>query len=106
VLKNPGLSLELSDVNRTTFPFPTLGNELEELSLCIHEGRGFFVRRGLDPTVFSKQVNAVLYLGLSSYIAERRGRQNQDGMMLSKYGISLPRAFNAHIWPTSRTLPH
>lgn len=87
--------MDLSNVNKATFPLPTLGSDLENLSSCVHEGRGFFVLRGLDPILFSKEDNVVLYLGVSSYIAERRGRQNQDGMMLSNL-IELHERTNAN----------
>ena len=88
--------MDLSNVNKATFPLPRLGSDLETLSSCVHEGRGFFVLRGLDPTLLSKEDNVVLYLGVSSYIAERRGRQNQDGMMLSNL-IELHERINANL---------
>jgi hypothetical protein len=40
--------------------------------------------RGLDPTGFSVEDNALLYLGLSSYIAPTRGKQDEEGNMFRK----------------------
>ncbi|KAF5972031.1 Clavaminate synthase-like protein [Fusarium bulbicola] len=37
--------------------------------------------RGLDPTKFSVEDNALLYLGLSSYITPTRGKQDEEGNM-------------------------
>jgi hypothetical protein len=48
----------------------------------IYEGRGFVTLRGLDVDAFSPEDLAAVYLGLSSYIAERRGKQDQRGTML------------------------
>ena len=70
VLSYPELSLDLPNVNKATFPLPTPDNELEKLSLCVHKDRGFFVLRGLNPVLFFKYDNIVLYMGVLSYIAE------------------------------------
>lgn len=77
------MGLDVSEVNRSNFPLPTFGEKLKGLSTVVHDGPGFFVLRGLDPNDLSKLDNAILFVGVSSYLAERRGRQNQDGMMLS-----------------------
>jgi hypothetical protein len=61
---------------RQPFDYPTWVKTLEHLSSYIHEGRGFVVLRGLDPTTLSRQENVILYLGISSYFAEERGRQS------------------------------
>ncbi len=70
------------DVNQTTFPLPNLGSRLVEASKTIHEGRGFVVMRGLEPTKYSSLDNMLLYLGVTSYIAEKRGMQDYDGRMV------------------------
>lgn len=79
-----GLKLELSQVKRTTFPLPRLGKILQDLRLKLHIGRGFFIFRGLDPKEFTREDNVILYLGISSYIAEQRGRQSHDGGLISR----------------------
>lgn len=79
-----GLELELSQVKKTTFPLPRLGKILGDLSLKIHTGRGFLVLKGFDPNAFTREDNVILYLGISSYIAEQRGRQSHDGSLISR----------------------
>jgi len=79
------MDLDLQEIGKENFPLPTLGPVLEVCSTSVHEGRGFFVLRGLDPASFSKEENVMVYLGVSSYIAERRARQNLGGSKLSKY---------------------
>lgn len=80
-MKNSGLDLE--NINQFTFPLPKLGPALEDLTHQVHEGCGFAVLRGLQPWTYSKEENIIIYLGLSSYIGERRGRQNLAGSKLT-----------------------
>lgn len=70
------------DVNQTTFPLPNLAPRLHEVARTIHFGRGFVILRGLNPDKYSDMDNLYLYLGITSYIAETRGRQDFDGRML------------------------
>jgi hypothetical protein len=49
----------------------------------VYEGRGFAIVRGLDPDAYTMEDLTVVYLGISSYIGERRGKQDQRGSMLS-----------------------
>lgn len=79
-----GRGLELREVRKATFPLPLLGPRLESASRNVHDGRGFCVVRGLNPASFSREDNAILYLGVSSYFGEQRGRQYQDGSMMSE----------------------
>lgn len=71
-------------VDKDNFPLPNLGERLEKASEDVYDGRGFVIVRGLDPDTFLAEDFAVIYLGVSSYIAERRGKQDQRGSMLSK----------------------
>lgn len=41
--------------------------------------------RGLQPDKYSNLDNILLYLGVTSYIAERRGMQDFDGRMIRAY---------------------
>jgi hypothetical protein len=66
------------------FPLPTLKYQLWEFCIEVHSGRGFCIIRGLDPKLYSAADNLIIFLGLSSYIAERRGRQDQNGNILGK----------------------
>lgn len=76
------LELEGEDVKPSNFPLPTLGKKLEALRDDVYQGHGFAIVRGLDPDKYSNEDLIVVYLGVSSYIAERRGKQDQRGSML------------------------
>jgi hypothetical protein len=82
--------LNFDDIRKATFVLPRLGPRLEHQSRMLREGRGFCVLRGLDPTKYSREDNVIIYVGISSYFGEQRGRQYQDGMMLSG-SPALPR---------------
>ncbi|KAK4171690.1 hypothetical protein QBC36DRAFT_339484 [Triangularia setosa] len=69
-------------VEPINFPLPTLGAKLEQLSRDVHHGKGFSVIRGLNPASYPVEDLSLIYLGLSSYIAEQRGRQDKRGNML------------------------
>lgn len=85
----PG-NLGPDDVNTDTFPLPSLKARLVQASEVIHEGRGFVVLRGLQPDRYSNLDNILLYLGVTSYIAEKRGMQDFDGRMIRELTSSYP----------------
>lgn len=72
-----------SEVSATTFPLPNVGPKLLRLAEDVHRGKGFAIIRGLKPDGFSPEDNVLLFLGMSSYIGGQRGRQDEDGNMLS-----------------------
>lgn len=76
------LGKEGKDVNRELFPLPSLQKKLLQIRDDVYQGRGFAVLRGLDVEAFSDMDLLTVYLGLSSYVAEMRGKQNQRGTML------------------------
>ncbi|KAG0645687.1 Taurine hydroxylase SAT17 [Hyphodiscus hymeniophilus] len=76
------LGLTMERVSQETFPLATLGEELKTLAAQLTNGVGFFVLRGLEPERYSNEENVVIYLGISSYIGETRGRQDEQGNML------------------------
>ena len=78
------LGLPLERISQDTFTLPTLGKKLETLAAVLTNGVGFFIIQGLDPQRYSNQVNVVIFLGISSYIGEKRGRQDELGNMLRK----------------------
>lgn len=71
-------------MSNETFPLPKLGPKLFEVSKTLHFGIGFAVIRGLNPKDYSPLDNILLYLGITSYIAEIRGVQDYDGRMLGE----------------------
>ena len=80
-----GLGLYGSEVSSANFPLPTLAEKLLRTTFDIHRGKGFAVIRGLNPAEFSPEDNAIVFLGISSYIGSKRGRQDEDGNMLGTY---------------------
>jgi hypothetical protein len=86
------LGLPLECVSQESFPLPTLGNKLKTLATELTSGVGFFHIRGLDPQRYSKETNIVLYLGISTYIGGKRGRQDELGNMLR----APPMEMNCH----------
>jgi len=83
------LHLPLECLSRDLFPLPYLGNKLKHLATMLTTGLGLFLIRGLDPNRYSNEQNILLYLGISSYIGERRGRQDERGNMLRMYPLSM-----------------
>lgn len=80
----PGLGLDGDLVSPESFPLPGLSSRLDKVSRDVHDGKGFAVIRGLDPRNFSVSDITLLYLGLQSYVANERGRQDKRGNMLGK----------------------
>ncbi|KAH0558756.1 hypothetical protein GP486_004599 [Trichoglossum hirsutum] len=76
------LGVPMEKLSRSNFPLPTLGPILSELAKQVHSGKGFFVIRGLKPDNYSRETSMVMYVGISSYIGETRGRQDEFGNML------------------------
>lgn len=67
-----------------TFPLPKLGPKLQQAAVDVHGGKGFVVIRGINPDGFTPEENALIFLGISSYIGDKRGRQDEEGNMLGK----------------------
>lgn len=74
--------IPLQNLSQESFPLPALGDKLKALATELTSGVGFFHIRGLDPQRYSNRMNVVLYLGISSYIGKKRGRQDELGNML------------------------
>ncbi|KAF2189593.1 Clavaminate synthase-like protein, partial [Zopfia rhizophila CBS 207.26] len=77
------IGLNGDEVKCHNFPLPRLRHYLHDRAVDIHEGRGFFVLRGMRPQDFSAADNLVIFLGIASYIAQRFGKQDPEGNMLS-----------------------
>lgn len=78
------LGLDGNEVSPASFPLPTLGSRLTDICTQVYDGRGFAIVRGLDPDAYSAEDLTIVYLGISSYIGGRRGKQDQRGSMLSE----------------------
>jgi hypothetical protein len=72
------LSLSLGNINRDTFPLPNTGALLRQQSKELHFGRGSFVLRGLRVDLHSREDNIIIYAGVSAYVGDVRGRQQDQ----------------------------
>lgn len=72
-------------VDSTNFPLPNLRHTLRKLSLELHSGRGFCVIRDFKYEKYSVEDNMVIFLGIQSFIAETRARQDEKGNMIGGY---------------------
>ncbi|KJA17754.1 hypothetical protein HYPSUDRAFT_191935 [Hypholoma sublateritium FD-334 SS-4] len=72
-----GLGKSLGYISTDTFPLPTLGPILRDLSKELHTGRGFFVLRTIPVDNYSREDNVLIYAGVSSYVGSRRGVQER-----------------------------
>ncbi|KAK0644660.1 hypothetical protein B0T16DRAFT_460692 [Cercophora newfieldiana] len=77
-----GYGLEPTKVTKEMFPLPNLSKHLLAMCSDIYEGKGFGIVRGLNPDDYPLHDLTSIYLGISSYIAETRGKQDQRGSML------------------------
>lgn len=73
----PGLGKSFGYISTDTFPLPTLGPILRNLSKELHTGRGFFVLRTIPVDKYSREDNVLIYAGVSSYVGSRRGVQER-----------------------------
>jgi hypothetical protein len=72
------LNKPLGHISRETFPLPSTGPLLRELSKELHLGRGFSVLRGLRVDSYSREENIIIYAGVSAYVGDIRGRQQDQ----------------------------
>jgi hypothetical protein len=71
----------LADLTRDAFPLPTLGPYLRRVLAELLEGRGFVLLRGLPVERWSREEQAIAYLGLGSWLGRFRS-QNAKGHLL------------------------
>ena len=88
-------------MNKGNFPLPSLGIRLSEIRDNIYDGIGAKTIRGLQVGKYTPGDLAVIFLGISSYIAEQRGLQDRDCNMISRLMSCLLPIFSKN----SRTYP-
>lgn len=93
------LGLDGSEVTRDNFPLPTLGPQLKNCAANVHQGSGVCIVRGLAPESYSDEDNAIIFLGLASYIGEQRGVQTSKGAMLTH-------VYESNSWTVPREKRH
>ncbi|KFY31153.1 hypothetical protein V494_07999, partial [Pseudogymnoascus sp. VKM F-4513 (FW-928)] len=80
VFKSYGLNGDLA--TPSTFPLPTLGAKLRAISSGLYTGRGVCLIRGLTPEMYEPEEGMVVFMGVQSYIAGAKGRQDEKGNMV------------------------
>lgn len=73
------LGLQTRDISVDNFPLPSLASDLEDVAENVHNGFGFVIVRGFHSVGLSGSDETIAFLGISSYIAAQRGRQNRSG---------------------------
>ncbi|PPQ82715.1 hypothetical protein CVT26_001034, partial [Gymnopilus dilepis] len=77
------LNKPFGHISPDTFPLPTLGPVLKDLSRELHTGRGFFVLKTIPVDSYSREDNILIYAGVSSYVGNKRGVQDIDDSVLA-----------------------
>ncbi|KAL6879945.1 hypothetical protein HDV57DRAFT_101324 [Trichoderma longibrachiatum] len=77
------LGLDGDEVAQDNFRLPNLGARLAQCAESVHNQRGFFVLRGLAGSRYSIEDSTTIFLGIASYIADKRGLQDRKGNVLS-----------------------
>jgi hypothetical protein len=99
----------LASIAPGNFPLPSLGAALADVLRELLEGRGFVLLRGLPLARYSREEQAIAYLGIGSYLGAARS-QNAKGHLLGHVkdlGLDI-RDPNVRYYQTSRKLgiPH
>jgi len=71
----------LAEISPSSFVLPVLGARLASLLAVLLEGRGFVMLRGFQPDRYSREQQAIAYLGVGSHLGSPRS-QNAKGHLL------------------------
>jgi len=71
----------LADISPATFPLPALGKTLGAILADLLQGRGFAMLRGFPVDRYSREEQAIAYLGIGSWFGRARS-QNAKGHLL------------------------
>src|SRR5688572_13460888 len=71
----------LTAISRASFPLPTLGQALEAMLVELLQGRGFVMLRGFPVERYSREEQAIAYLGIGAWLGRARS-QNAKGHLL------------------------
>ncbi|ODA79065.1 hypothetical protein RJ55_04656 [Drechmeria coniospora] len=77
------LELDLDQVSPATFPLGGLARQLQNVAQSVHGGLGFTVIQGLDMAQYSIKDSVIIFLGIASHIADKRGYQDTKGNILA-----------------------
>ena len=94
-------------LSMASFPLPALGSELKNILRELLEGRGFVLLRGLPVQKWSREQQAIAYLGLGAWLGTFRS-QNAKGHLLGHVkdlGLDI-RDPNVRYYQTNRKLEY
>ncbi|KAL8847888.1 MAG: hypothetical protein Q9221_007099 [Calogaya cf. arnoldii] len=74
--------LDRDEVSKANFPLPNLASRFTKACEEVYNGLGAVILRGIDVKNYTPEDLLVVFLGVSSYIAEQRGVQDRLGTML------------------------
>lgn len=97
----------LADIAPAAFPLPRLGPVLRELLAELLEGRGFVLLRGLPVGRWTREEQAIAYMGLGAWLGRPRS-QNAKGHLLGHVkdlGLDI-RNSNVRYYQTNRGLDY
>ena len=75
------LDIDLSEINRDSFPLKVFDGYLSELALKLLDGIGFGVIKGLPVKRYSPEMIATIFFGIGAHLGDARS-QNADGHLL------------------------
>ena len=75
------LDIDLSEINRDSFPLKVFDEYLSELALKLLDGIGFEVIKGLPVKHYSPEMIATIFFGIGAHLGDARS-QNADGHLL------------------------
>src|SRR5690242_9414396 len=99
--------MPLAEISPASFPLPSLGPVLRAVLAELLEGRGFVMLRGLPVRRYSREEQAIAYMGVGSYLGHVRS-QNARGHLLGHVkdlGLDI-RDTNVRYYQTNRRLEY
>ncbi|HEX2649181.1 MAG TPA: TauD/TfdA family dioxygenase [Burkholderiales bacterium] len=96
-----------ADISPASFPLPSFGTVLREILAELLEGRGFIMLRGLPVGRYSREEQAIAYMGIGSWLGRPRS-QNAKGHLLGHVkdlGLDIGDA-NVRYYQTNRRLEY
>ena len=75
------LDIDLSEINRDSFPLKVFDGYLSNLALKLLDGIGFEVIKGLPVKRYSPEMIATIFFGIGAHLGDARS-QNADGHLL------------------------
>lgn len=84
--------LTYDDIVPDTFPLGKFGIRLRQFAAKIHDGLGFVIIRGLQPSKWTREDQIAVYTGISSYIGATRLKQQDNKAIVHLRDLTRYRA--------------